>query len=138
MSSFPSVPCPFTYRLPATKTGLQIGAHCIRFCDQAAVFELLCIGKKRWCFRAVAVDAVAVDLRTIDHHVAEVDADAKLHPALRRHLFVFALERGLNLDGAFGPHSRRWRTRPVRGRRRVNESPAVLLDQRIDQLAMRG
>src|SRR6266849_9135667 len=28
------------------------------------------------------VDAIAVDLRTIHHHVAEVDADAEFHPAL--------------------------------------------------------
>src|SRR6266851_1517612 len=46
------------------------------------------------------VDAVAVDLLAIHHHVAEVDADAEFHSALGWDIRVFRLERGLDLDGA--------------------------------------
>src|SRR5690348_16466065 len=46
------------------------------------------------------IDAVAVDLLAVHHHVAEVDADAELHPPLGWQRSVFCLERGLDLDGA--------------------------------------
>jgi hypothetical protein len=46
------------------------------------------------------VDPVTVDLIALDHHVAEVDADAELHPALRRQLRVLSFERGLNIHRA--------------------------------------
>ena len=46
------------------------------------------------------VDPVAVDLLALDHHVAEVDADAKLHPALGGRLRILGLERGLHIDRA--------------------------------------
>src|SRR5216684_3536969 len=42
------------------------------------------------------VDAVAVDLLAIDHHVPEVDADTKLHPALGWQRGILGLERGLD------------------------------------------
>ena len=55
-------------------------------------------GSARLSSRAATLIAVTVDLIALDHHVAEVDADAKLHPALRRQLRILGLERGLNID----------------------------------------
>ena len=46
------------------------------------------------------VDAVAVNLLAVDHHVAEVHADAKFHPALGRQIRVFALEKVLWISTA--------------------------------------
>src|SRR6266851_703677 len=84
------------------------------------------------------VDAVAVDLLAIDHHVAEVDADAELHPPLGWQIRVLGLERGLDLDGALdGIHDAgELGEYAVAGG--IDEASVMLLDQRIDQLAMRG
>src|SRR6266478_3535722 len=43
------------------------------------------------------IDPVTVDLIALDHYVAEVDADAEFHTALRWQLRVLSLERGLNI-----------------------------------------
>jgi hypothetical protein len=45
------------------------------------------------------VDAVAINLLAVDDYVAEVDADAKLHPALGQ-ARVLSLERSLDPDCA--------------------------------------
>src|ERR1700730_14329014 len=77
------------------------------------------------------VDAVAVDLFAIHHHVAKVDADAEFHPALGREIRVFGLHRGLDLDGALDgiDHAGELGEDAVAGR--VDETPVMLLDQRI-------
>ena len=46
------------------------------------------------------IDAVAINLLTFDHHVAEVDADAELHPTLQRQFRIFVPKRTLNRNGA--------------------------------------
>ena len=46
------------------------------------------------------VDPITIDLIALDHYVAEVDADAELHPALWRQLCVLSFERGLNIRRA--------------------------------------
>ena len=51
-------------------------------------------------------DAVAVNLRAVDHHIAEVDSDPKFHSVVGRQTGVFAFERGLDfyragLDGVY-------------------------------------
>src|SRR5215471_14945945 len=46
------------------------------------------------------IDPVAVNLFALDHHIAEIDADAKLHPARWRHLSVLGLECSLDRHGA--------------------------------------
>jgi hypothetical protein len=53
---------------------LDLIVDCMGDADAAGVGETLEAGGD--------VDAVAVDLLAIHHHVAEVDADAKFHPAL--------------------------------------------------------
>src|SRR5713226_4668991 len=82
------------------------------------------------------VDAVTVDLLAIHHHVAEVHADAEFHPALGWQRSVLGLERGLDLDGALhGIHDAgELRQYAITGG--VDEAAAMLLDQRIDQLAV--
>ena len=84
------------------------------------------------------VDPVTVDLIALDHHVAEVDADAKLHPALRRQLRVLSLERGLNIDRAIHrlDHAGELGQNAIAGG--VYEAAVVLLDQAVDDLAMSG
>ena len=66
--------------------------NCARNADAAGVGETLQPRRD--------VDPITVDLIALDHHVAEVDADAKLHPALLRQLSVLGLERGLNIHRA--------------------------------------
>jgi len=46
------------------------------------------------------VDAVAQDIVTVDHDVADMDADAKLKPALLRHLRVAGHHPALDVHGA--------------------------------------
>src|SRR5690242_2137122 len=46
------------------------------------------------------VNAVPVNLLALDHHIAKVDADAELHPALLRQLRILGPKRGLNRNGA--------------------------------------
>ena len=48
------------------------------------------------------VNPLPVDPVALDHHVAEVNADAKLHPSVGRHVGVPGLESALDLDGAAG------------------------------------
>src|SRR5713101_8753401 len=84
------------------------------------------------------VDAVAVDLLAIHHHVAEVDADAELHPALRRQLLVFGLERGLDLDRALDRIHDAGELSKNAVTCGINEPSVMLRYQRIDQLAMGG
>jgi hypothetical protein len=78
------------------------------------------------------VHPIPVNLLALDHHVAEVNADAKLHPPLGREARVLSFESGLNIDGAvhcldhaceFGEHT-------VAGG--VDEPPVMLPDLRID------
>ena len=82
------------------------------------------------------VDAVAVDLLAIDDHVAEVDTDAELHPALGWQIRVLGLERGLDLDGALDRIHDACKLRKYTIARGIYEAPVMPLDQRIDQLAM--
>ena len=74
------------------------------------------------------VDPVTVDLIALDHHVAEVDADAELHPALRRQLRILSLERGLNIHCAIHrlDHAGELGQNAIAGR--VYETAVVLLD----------
>ena len=70
-------------------------------------------------------------------HLAKVDADAELHPALGRSVRVFCLESALNVDGAIH------RLKPLANSAKTL-SPAeltnllVLLDETVDDLAVRG
>src|SRR6266851_9522142 len=78
------------------------------------------------------VDAIAVDLLAIHHHVAEVDADAEFHPALGREIRVFGLQHGLDLDGALDgiDHAGEFGEYAVAGG--IDEAPVMLLDEQID------
>jgi hypothetical protein len=75
------------------------------------------------------IDAVAVDLLAVDHHVAEVDADAEFHPALGWQRRVLGLERGLNLDGALDRIHDAGKLGEYAVTRRVDEASVMLLDQ---------
>src|SRR5712692_6944391 len=78
------------------------------------------------------VDPVAVDLFAIDDHVAEVDTDAELHPPLGWDIRVLRLQRGLDFDRALDGVDDAGELRDDAVARRINESPAMLFDQRID------
>src|SRR6266849_3092984 len=82
------------------------------------------------------VDAVAVDLFALHHDIAEVDADAEFHPALGWQIRVLGLEGGLDVDRALDRihDAGEFRQHAITGR--VNEAPVMLLDERIDQLAV--
>src|SRR5216684_107534 len=83
-------------------------------------------------------DAVAVDLLAIHHHVAEVHADTKLHSPLGLPCRVFRLERCLDHHGAVNRLHDAGKLRHYAIARRINESPAMLLDEAVDQLAVGG
>jgi hypothetical protein len=74
------------------------------------------------------VDPITIDLIALDHHVAEVDADAKLHPTLRWQLRVFSAERGLNIHRAIHrlDHAGELGQNAIAGR--VYEAAVVALD----------
>src|SRR5713101_1746613 len=78
------------------------------------------------------VDAVAVDLLAIHHHVAEVDADAEFHAALGREIRVFGLQHGLDLDGALDGIDHAGEFGEYAVARRIDEAPVMLLDEQID------
>src|SRR5216684_7569068 len=84
------------------------------------------------------VDAVAVYLLAIHHHVAEVHADTKLHSPLGLPCRVFRLERCLDHHGAVNRLHDAGKLRHYAIARRINESPAMLLDEAVDQLAVGG
>src|ERR1700730_13742608 len=75
---------------------------------------------------------IAIDLLAFDHHVAEVHADAELHPAVGCQIGVFSFEYGLYLDRALDRihHSGELGQDTVAGG--VDESAAVLLDETVD------
>src|SRR6266852_3322324 len=77
------------------------------------------------------VDTIAVDLPTLLHHVAQVDADPKLHPPLRLPCRVFRLERALDHHGALDRIHDAGKLRHYAIACRINESSTVLFDQRI-------
>src|SRR5260370_944434 len=87
---------------------------------------------------ARGVDAVAVDLLAIHHHVAEIDSDAKLHLPLGWQIRVLGLDGRLNFDGALDRIDDAGELGKYAVARGIDEAPAMRLDQRIDQLAMRG
>jgi hypothetical protein len=74
------------------------------------------------------VDPITVDLIALDNHVAEVDADPELHPALRWQLRVLSFERGLNIHRAIHrlDHAGELGQNAVAGR--VYEAAVVPLD----------
>ncbi len=97
---------------------------CIRDADTAGVGEALEAGRD--------VDAVAVDLLAIHHHVTEVYADAEFHPALGWQIRVFSLERGLDLDRALDRIHDAGELGEDTVTRGIDEASVMLLDQRID------
>src|SRR6266851_609172 len=78
------------------------------------------------------VDAIAVDLLTVDHHVAEVHADPEFHPALGCQRRVLGLECGLNLDRALDGIHDAGKLREHAVARRIDEASVMLIDERID------
>jgi len=57
-------------------------------------------GSARLSSRAATLTPSHVDLLALDHHIAEVDADVELHPALQRPLCILGPKFGLNRKGA--------------------------------------
>ena len=84
------------------------------------------------------IDSVAVDLVAFDHHIAEVDADAEVHPPRRRQPGVLNLERALNIHRAIDriDHAGELGKYAIAGR--IYEAPVALLDEAIDDLAVSG
>ena len=79
---------------------------------------------------------VAIDLLALDHHVAEIDADAKLHAAFGRVVHIFRLERGLHFDGAIHrlDHAGKLGQHAVAGR--INEAAVMLGNSGVEQVEM--
>ncbi len=84
------------------------------------------------------VDAVSVDLLSLNHHVPEVDADAEVHPAVGGERIVPGADDALDLEGA---------ARRVEGARElgqqvvargVHDAPAMLPHQHGELLAVGG
>jgi hypothetical protein len=96
------------------------------------------LGCAKLSSRAATFDPVAVNLFALEHHIAEVDANAKLHPTIRRQSGVFRLERGLDLDGALHrvDYAGKFSQRAITGG--IHEPAAMLRDQRVDDFAMTG
>src|SRR5216684_3260447 len=82
------------------------------------------------------VDPVAVDLFALDHHVAEVDPDTKLHPLVRRQVRTLGPERGLDYGGALHRVHHAGELCYDAVPCGINEAPAVMLDKAVDQLAV--
>src|SRR5713226_5030447 len=82
--------------------------------------------------------AVAVDLLAVDDHVARIDADAEFHPPLGGKTRVLSLERGLNVDRALDRIHDAGKLGQYAIAGGIDEASAMLLDQRIDEFAMRG
>ena len=74
------------------------------------------------------VDPIAVYLIAFDHHVAEVDADTKLHPAIGRESTVFRFECALYVNGALDSIYDTGKLGQHTVSSRVYESPVVLPD----------
>ena len=81
---------------------------------------------------------VAVDLHTLDHHVAQVDADTELHLTLQRQLCILGSKRALNRNGTSNrlDHAGEFGQYAVTGR--IDESPVVSFDERVSNLAAGG
>src|SRR5712692_6975532 len=81
------------------------------------------------------VNAVAVKLLAIDDHIAEIDADAKLHSPRGRDTGVFRLEPGLNIDRALDRvyHTGEFGQNAIAGG--ADKSPVMLFDQPVDDFA---
>ena len=84
------------------------------------------------------INPVAIDLLAFHHYVAEVDPNAKLHPPFRRNVGIFGSKRGLDLDRALDRIHDAGELRQHAITRRVYEPAAMLLDERIYELAVRG
>ena len=63
------------------------------------------------------IDPVAKDVVVLDDHVAKVDADAELDPAVLRHVGVAGSHLALDVEPRTRPRSRRWGIRPACRRR---------------------
>src|SRR5713101_6903691 len=81
------------------------------------------------------VDAIAVDLLALDHHVAEIDANAEFHPARRLQIRILALERRLNLDRAIHRLDHAGEVSQHAVASGVHEAPAMILDATVYDLA---
>src|ERR1700730_5251042 len=81
------------------------------------------------------IDAVAVDILPIIHDVAEIDADAELDPLIRRHLGVAQGHLALCVDRAAYrvDDTGEFDQEAIAGN--SDNTTAVLLDHRIDNLA---
>jgi hypothetical protein len=81
---------------------------------------------------------VGLSERALDHYVAQVDADAKLHPPFGRQTLVLRLKCALNLDRALDGIHHAGELGEDAIACRVYEPSVVLLDETIDGLAVRG
>jgi len=82
------------------------------------------------------VDAVTIELVAIDDHVAEVDANPKLHSPVGRQTRVFAPECVLNLDCALDSVDYAAELGQDTVGRSVNEPPAMSFDAAVYDFAI--
>ncbi len=84
------------------------------------------------------VHAVAEQVGTLDHDLAEVDADPEQHPLRLGQRLVARLQRLLDLDGAAHAVDDAAELGEHRVARRVGDAAVVVRDDAVDDRAMRG
>src|SRR5262249_33536763 len=82
------------------------------------------------------IDALAINLIALDHHIAEIDADAELHPPLQRQFRILVPQRALNRNGAINrlDHTSEFGQNTIAGR--VDQASAMVLDKAIYDFAI--
>src|SRR5689334_7807307 len=86
--------------------------------DAARISEALQPGRN--------VHSVTIDLLAVNHHVAEIDAYAELHPAPWRQILVLSFEGFLKLDGAIHCLQHAGKLGQDTVTRRVNKTTAMI------------
>ena len=81
------------------------------------------------------VDAVAVDIATIDNDVADIDADPQLGTSIARHLGIARDHATLDVHRAMNRIDNADELDQHAVASRLDDPPAILGDPRIDQLA---
>jgi len=82
------------------------------------------------------VDPIAIDLLPIDHHIAEVDADAKFHAAIDREVSVPGFELLLDLDRAAHGVDHTGKLGQDAIARRAHDTTMALMNKGIGDLAV--
>src|SRR5215831_11243540 len=84
------------------------------------------------------IHPIPINLFALHHHVAQVDADAKMNPALRRQIRILRLQRSLDLNGAVDSLNYTGKLGQNTVASGADEAAMVPFDKTIDDFAVRG